>query len=67
MDGDAVMLEAVEKRVHQRLALEEIVPLGVVQVRRDDTGKPGVAQVEQFEKGVDLLRFQGQIAKLVHQ
>jgi len=54
-DGDAMMLQAVEQGIDQGLALEQLVPVRVVEVRGDDRGLARVAQVHELEEGVDLL------------
>ena len=32
-DGDAVVLQAIEQRIDQRFALEEFVPIGIVEIK----------------------------------
>jgi hypothetical protein len=60
------MLEPVEQGIDEGLALEEFVPLGVVEVGGDDGGLAAIAIVHKFEKGVDLLGLQGEIAEFIN-
>src|SRR6266566_8979214 len=64
-DGDAVMLQAVEERIDQGLFLEQLVPLGQIEIGGDDGGDAVVALVHEAEEGVGLLRLEGEIADLV--
>ena len=56
-DGDAVVLKSVEQGVHQRLVVEQLVPVGIVQVRRNDRTHAPITLVHQTEEGVDLFCF----------
>jgi hypothetical protein len=60
------MLETVKQGIDERLALEEVVPLGVVEVSGDEGGLATIAIVHEFEKGIDLFGLQGQISQFVN-
>ena len=59
-----MVLEAVEQRIDQGLALEQLVPVWIVPVRGDQRRSMAVAHIEQLEEGVDLFGLQGQVAAL---
>jgi hypothetical protein len=61
------MLETVKQRIDERFALEEFIPLRVVEVGGDDRGLAAIAIVHQFEKRIDLFGLQGEIAKFIDQ
>ena len=60
-----MMLEAVEERVDERFLLEQLVPLGQVEIGSDDGGCAIVTLVHEAEEGVGLLRLEAQISDLV--
>jgi len=60
------MLQAVEERIDQRLLLKQLVPVGQVEIRRDDRRQTqAVALVHQAEERIHLLRFQVEVAEFV--
>ena len=59
------MFEAVQECVYEGFSLEELVPFGVVQVRGDDRGFSAIAFSHEFEEGIDLFGFEGEIAQLI--
>ena len=60
------MLETVKQGIDERLALEAFVPLGVVEVGRDDGGLAAIAIVHACEKGMDLFGCEGERAKCIN-
>ena len=64
-DRDTPVLEAIEEGVHQWLALEQIVPLGVVEVGGDDGRFSAVPLVHQLEESIDLLRIEREVPQFV--
>ena len=61
------MLQAIEQSVDQRLFLEQLVPIGEFEIRRDNCRHAIVARIHQAEEGVDLFRLERQIPQLVNQ
>jgi len=61
-----VVLEAVEHGIDQGFALEELVPLIKREVRGNQGGCAPVALIQELEEGIDLLRSNAQVAKLVN-
>src|SRR5208282_1481835 len=66
-DGDAMVLQPIDQGVDQRLLVEQIVPLGQVEVGGDDGGGAVVALIHQTEEGVGLLGLEGQVAEFVNE
>ncbi len=64
-DGDAVVFETVYEGVYEGFSLEEVVPFGVIQVRGDEGGFSPISFSDQFEEGVDLFGFEGEIAEFI--
>ena len=64
-EGDAVMLETIEQGIDQGLALEQLVPVRIIQIGCDNRRAPGITQIHEFEKGVDLFGLQGQITEFI--
>src|SRR5271156_1551805 len=56
-DGDAVMLQAIEQCVDQRLFVEQRVPVWQIEICSNDRGNPAVALIHQSEEGVYLFRL----------
>src|SRR5208337_905911 len=65
-DGDAMVLQPIDQCVDQGLLVEQIVPLGKVEVG-DDGGGAVVALIHQTEEGVGLFGLEGQVAELVNE
>ena len=63
--GDAVMFEAVQECIYEGFSLEEVIPIGVVEVGGDDGGFSPIAFSHEFEEGVDLFGFEGEIAQFI--
>jgi hypothetical protein len=59
------MKQTIKQCVDQGLALEQLVPVRVVEVDRDDRRSPGVTQIHELEEGVELLRLEGQVPELI--
>src|SRR5271165_4119287 len=66
-DGDAMVLQPIDQGVDQGLLVEQIVPLGKVEVGGDDGGGAVVALIHQTEEGVGLFGLEGQVAELVNE
>ncbi len=64
-DGDAVVFEAVQECIYEGFSLEEIVPFWVIKICGDERGFSTVAFSHQFEEGVDLFGFEGEIAQFI--
>ncbi len=64
-DGNATVLEAIEEGIHEWFALEEIVPLGVVEIGCDDGRFSAVPLVHELEEGVDLFGIQGEVPQFI--
>ena len=60
-----MMLQAVEQRVDEGLALELFIPLRVVEIGRDDGADAVIALIEEVEEGVGLLGVDAEIAEFV--
>ena len=60
-----MVLEAVEQRIDQGFALEQLVPVRIIEIGRDDRRPTAVAHIQQLKEGVDLFGFQGQVAQLI--
>src|ERR1700731_5221197 len=58
-NDDAVMLQAVEQRVDKVFFLEQLVPVGQIEIRRDDGRNAVVALIHETEERVYLFRFEG--------
>src|SRR6266849_5470444 len=65
-DGVALMAEATEEGLDERFVAKKRLPLGVVQIRRDNCGPSAVPFLHQLEKDVGLLGFQIEIAQFVN-
>ena len=64
-DGDAVVFETVYEGVYEGFSLEEVIPFGVIQVRGNEGGFSPISFSDQFEEGVDLFGFKGEIAQFI--
>ena len=65
-DSVALMPEATAEGLDEGFVAEKRLPLGVVQVRRDNRGPAAVAFLHQFEKDVRLFGFEVEIPELVN-
>jgi hypothetical protein len=63
--GDAVMFQSVQERVYEGFSLEEIIPVGVVEVGGDEGGFSPIAFTHEFEEGIDLFGFEGEVTQFV--
>src|SRR5215510_5432327 len=63
--GDATVPQAVEQRIDEVFLLEQLVPVGQIQGRRDDGRHAIVALVDEAEEGIGLLRLHVEIVDLV--
>jgi hypothetical protein len=59
------MLQAVEQRIDQGLLLEQLVPLGQIEIGRNDGGDALIALVHKAEEGVGLFRLERKIPDLI--
>jgi hypothetical protein len=59
------MLQAVEQRIDQGFFLEQLVPVGQIEIGRDDGRDAAVTLVHETEEGVGLFRLEGQVAEFV--
>ena len=55
VDGDAVVVKAIQKGVDEVLSLEEVVPVGIEQIAGDDCRFLPIALTHEFKEGVDLF------------
>ena len=62
-----MVFQTIQKGVHQGLSLEEVVPFRVIQIRSNEGGFFPITFPHQFKEGIDLLRFEGQVAQFVNQ
>jgi hypothetical protein len=60
-----VVLESIKPGINERFALEEVVPLGVIEVGGDDGRLSTIAIVHAFEEGIDMLGLEGEVAELI--
>ena len=60
------MLKAVEQGIHERFTLEEVIPLGVIEVGGNNGGVSSIAIVHEFEEGIDLFGLEGEVAELIN-
>ena len=61
------MPHAAEQRVHHRFVAEEVLPLVIDQVGRNDRRVARIAFLHQLEEGVRLFGLEIQVSKLVDQ
>ena len=59
-DCDTMVLEAIQKSIHERFAFEQIVPLRVIKVCGDDGRLSAVPLVHQLEEGIDLFGIESE-------
>ena len=64
-DRVALMAQPTEERVDERFVTEKRLPLGIIQIGRDNRGPPAVAFLHQFEKDVGLFGLEIELAQLV--
>jgi hypothetical protein len=66
-DRDTMNFEEIQDATHHGFGLEQMVPLGVIEVGSKDDGSAAVAFHHQLEEGVGLLGFEGEICQLIDQ
>src|SRR5271166_1651785 len=64
-DGNAMMLQAIEQRIDQRLLVEQVIPVRQIEVGGDDRRDAVVALIHQTEESVGLFGLERQVAELV--
>ena len=60
-----MVLEAVDHRVYEGFFLEEAIPFWVVKICGDNCGFFLIPQLHEPEESVDLLGFEGEVAKFI--
>jgi len=58
--------ESVEQRIDQGFGSKQLIPFFVDQVVVDDRGLSAVAFSHEFEEGIGLFGFKGEVAQLVN-
>ena len=61
------MLQAIQQRIYQGLFLEQLVPVRIIQICRDNCCLFDVALSPEFKERIDLFRFERQLPQFVNQ
>ena len=64
-DSDTMVLEAIQKSIHEGFAFEQIVPLRVIKVGSDDGRLSAVPLVHQLEEGIDLFGIESEVSEFI--
>jgi hypothetical protein len=64
-DGHAAVFEPVEQGIDEGFVGEQVIPFFLIEVGGDDGGLAAVAFAHEFEEGIALFGFQGQVAQFV--
>ena len=61
-----MVFEPVEQGIYEGFSLEEVVPLGIVQVGGDNGGFAAVPVLHELEKAIDLFGVECEVSQFVN-